>query len=176
MFALSFAGHTTRERLVRRCAGVAAVLVAVGVIALPTASFAGATVERFTETAVHGPFPVDDTCAGPGVVGLLTGTETTDGRTVETDSGFHFAGSITFVYRVEFPDGSYLLASQREPLTYNINPQGHVTFGGTLLEKGTLFSANGVVIGHEMFHSRFRTTIVNGTRAVEFDEGFITCR
>ena len=70
------------------------------------------------------------------MVGCSTGTETTAGRTVATNSGFHFTGSITFVYRVDFPDGSYLLASQREPLTYSSNAQGHVTVGGTLLEKG----------------------------------------
>jgi hypothetical protein len=45
-----------------------------------------------------------------------------------------------------------------------------------LLKKGTLYDAQGNVIGHEMFHARFRTTIVGSTVIVEFDEGFLTCR
>lgn len=155
----------------------AAMLVAVGLSALPTTAFAQATVEKISIPYTIGPFPVDDTCAGLGVVGILTGTGTITGQVVETDTGFHFAGADTFVYRVDFPDGSYLLASQRSPLSFNENPlTGHVTFGSTLLEKGTLYDANGTVIGHEMFHARNRTTIVDGTVVVEFDRGFLTCR
>src|SRR4051794_10353612 len=160
----------------RRCLSLVAVLVAVGVFALPTASFGSATVGQDSVTEEFGPFPVDDTCAGPGVVGLLTLTETRSRRTVETNTGFHVTGTITDVYRVDFADGSYLLAAQREPVTFTDQSPGLVTFGGTLLEKGTLYDANGVVIGHEMFHSRFRRTIVNGTITVDFDEGFLTCR
>jgi hypothetical protein len=70
-----------------------------------------------------------------------------------------------------------ILASQREPLTFSGNPlNDQQVFGGTLLEMATLYGAAGNVIGHEMFHARFRTTIVDGAVVVEFDEGFLTCR
>jgi hypothetical protein len=142
-----------------------------------SAAFASATVEQVSITFTVDPFPVDDTCAGLGVVGILTGTETLTGQVVETDTGFHFEGADTFVYRVDFSDGSYLLASQRQNLSFNEHPlAGHVTFGSTLLEMGTLYDANGTVIGHEMFNARNRTTIVDGTAVVEFDTGFLTCR
>jgi hypothetical protein len=51
-------------------------LVAVGLSALPTAAFASATVVKLSTTFTVDPFPVDDTCAGLGVVGILTGTVT----------------------------------------------------------------------------------------------------
>jgi hypothetical protein len=155
----------------------AVMLVAVGLSALPRAAFASATVVKVSTTFTVDPFPVDDTCAGIGVVGILTGTETITGQVVETDTGFHFEGTDTFVSRVDFPDGSYLLGSQRTTLSFNENPlTGHVTFGSTLMEMGTLYDANGTVIGHDMFHAHNRTTIVDGTVVVEFDTGFQTCR
>jgi hypothetical protein len=111
--------------------------------------------------------------------GALSGsaTETFAGQVVHTATGDHFVGSDTLVYRVDFADGSYLVASQREPLTFSgipLNDQD--VFGGTLLEMGTLYDSAGNVIGHEMFHARFRTTVVDGAVVVEFDEGFLTCR
>lgn len=161
----------------RRFAGVAAMLVALGLFTLPTSAFAQANIDRFSVTFPVGPEPIDDTCAGAGVVGIATGTGTISGQTVETDTGFHFSGTQTIVFRADFPDGSYLAASQREPLTFNENPlTGHVTFGGTLLERGTLYDADGTVIAHEIFHARFRATIVAGSVVVEFDRGFLTCR
>ena len=154
---------------------VIVVLAAVGLLALPATSFAQATVDEVTMTSPVGPDPVDDTCAGPGVVGILTGTETLTGRTVETETGFHFAGSLTLAYRIDFPDGSYVISSQIERLTFSGN-DGHATFGGTLLDKGTLYDVNGMVIGYGMFNARFRTTIVDGTAVVEIDDGHLTCR
>jgi hypothetical protein len=163
--------RTTRVRV------VAIALVAAGALALPASSFAAATVERFSVTVPIEPEPIADTCAGPGVVGIVTGTVTESGQTVETDTGFHSARSLTYSFRVDFPDGSYLVAAQREPLTFSANPlRDQASFGGTLLERGTLYDANDVLIGYEMFHARFRTAIVNSTAVVEFDEVRLSCR
>ena len=118
---------------------------------------------------------MDDTCFGPGVVGILTGTDTLSGRTVETETRFHFAGSLTLVYRIDLPDGSYILGSQTERLTFS-GTDGHEVFGGTLLDKGTLYDANGTVIGDTMFNARFRWNILDGTPVVEIDDGRLTCR
>jgi hypothetical protein len=179
MSTLPGAQQVVAERLhPRRRAPTVAVIVvlaAVGLLALPATSFAQATVDEVSITSPVGPDPVDDTCVGPGVVGILTGTETLTGRTVETETGFHFAGSLTLAYRVDFPDGSYVISSQIERLTFSGN-DGRATFGGTLLDKGTLYDANGMVIGDGMFNARFRTTIVDGTAVVEIDDGHLTCR
>ena len=166
-------GLVTRPQALR--VALIAVLITVGVFALPSSSFGQATVEDISITSPVGPDAVDDTCAGPGVVGILTGTETLSGRTVETETGFHFSGSLTLVYRVDFADGSYVLSSQIERLTFS-GSDGHEVFGGTLLDKGTLYDANGVVIGDGMFNARFRWNILDGTMVVEIDEGRLTCR
>ena len=159
-----------------RKAALVAILVPILTLALATSAFAQATVEQVSIPYTAGPFPVDDTCLGPGIVGVLTGTGTITGQVVETDTGFHFAGTDTFEYRIDLPDGFYVLSSQRSPITFNENPlTGHVTFGGTLVDRGTIYDADGTVIGHGIFHARFRTTIVDGTVVVELDEGFNRC-
>lgn len=162
----------------RRFATLLAVPIAlVAHVAIPPSASAQATVDRFSEPFTAAPVEVDDTCAGDGVVGILTGSGTFAGQQVTTDNGDHFRATITFHTRVDFADGRYLLAEQYEHIGSNANPMvGVVTFGGTLHEKGTLYDAGDTVIGHEMFHARFRTTIVDGNVAVEFDRGFITCR
>jgi hypothetical protein len=155
---------------------VAAMLVALGLFALPTSAFAQATIEQVSIPYTEGPYPVDDTCLGFGVVGILTGGGTITGQVVETDTGFHFSGTDTFEYRIDFPDGSYVLGTLRSPLYFNENPlTGHVTFGGIIVDKGTIYDANGTVIGHGIFHGRRHTTIVDGTVVVAFDEGSNRC-
>jgi hypothetical protein len=140
-------------------------------------AFGAADVERFTFSAPVGPVFVDDTCAGAGVVGVLTGTDTIDGQFVTTSTTRHFTGTDTLVYRVDFPDGSYLAASQRSPLSFTAaNADQVVTFGSTLHERGTLYDATGNILGYEQFHARNRTTVVDGRVVADFDRGFITCR
>ena len=163
----------------RFAAFIAAVAVAAGGwLALPAWAAAQATVTRYSIPFQEGPTAVDDTCAGRGVVGILTSTGTLSGQAFEQASGSHFGdwAVLTRQDRLDFPDGSYLLASARERITFNANLRGGVTFGGTLLSRGTLYDAAGNVIGHEMVHHRFRITVVNGTPRVEFDQGFIRCR
>lgn len=160
-----------------RFVSVALALVAVGIFALPASSFGAATVTKVLVTTPVGPFPVGDTCAGAGVPVILTGTDTIAGQTVETDAGFHFEGTDTFVYRMDFPNGSYEIGSQSEPITFNANPlHGVVTITGALLAKGTIYDANGNVIGYERFNNIFHTTIVDGTAVVDFSRGFLSCR
>jgi hypothetical protein len=121
--------------------------------------------------------PVDDTCAGAGVVVILSGTDTITGQTVETDTGFHFAGTDTFVYRMDFPDGSYEAGTNTEHIAFNANSlQDVVTITGALLEKGPIYDANGNVIGFERFNNIFHTTIIGGTAVVDFSKGFLSCR
>ena len=175
MSTLQRNAHGLVARLQALRVALIAVLITVGVFALPSSSFGQATVEDISITSPVGPDAVDDTCAGPGVVGILTGTDTLTGRTVETETGFHFAGSLTLVYRIDLPDGSYVVGSQIERLTFS-GTDGHEVFGGTLLDKGTLYDANGVVIGDGMFNARFRWNILDGRVVAEIDDGRLTCR
>jgi hypothetical protein len=157
--------------------GVALVLVAVGIFALPASSFGAATVTPVLITTPIAPFTVgpDETCGG--VVGTLSGTDTLAGQSVETDTGSHFTGTDTFVFRIDYVNGTYALHTQTEQFTFNGNPlQGVVILKGALLDMGTLYDANGSVIGYERFNNIYHLTIVNGTAIVEFSKGFLTCR
>jgi len=161
----------------KRFVSVALALVAVGIFALPASSFGAATVTPVLIVTPVTPFQVgaDETCGG--VVGILSGTDTIAGQTVETDTGFHFAGTDTFVYRIDYANGSYQVGSQSEQISFNANPlHGVVTITGALLEKGTLYDANGNLIGYERFNNVFHTTIVDGTAIVDFSKGFLSCR
>ena len=68
----------------KRFAGVALALVAVALFALPVSSFGAATVMPYLIVTQVTPFQVgaDETCGG--VVGILSGTDTIAGQTVET--------------------------------------------------------------------------------------------
>ena len=162
------------RRLSTHAAAIALATASIALAAVP-AAFAAAELENVTFSAPFGPILVDDTCAGAGVEGVLTGTETIDGQLVTTSTTAHFTGTDRLVYRVDFADGSYLLAAQSSPRTFTA-ADGFVTFGSTNHERGTLYDATGKIIGYEQFHARNRTTIVDGRLATDFDEGFITCR
>jgi len=92
--------------------------VIVSCVAVIGPAFGPADIEPFTSSTTVGPELVDDTCAGDGVFGVMTGTETIDGQLVTTSTGQHFTGTDTLAYRVDFPDGSYLVASQRSPRSF----------------------------------------------------------
>ena len=154
---------------------VAPVLVAIGVLVPPATALGQATVTPISDSFEFGPDLVDDTCAGPGVVGTITGTGTTRGRMVETDGQFHLAVTIRTQARIEFANGSYLLESQREGLVVN-STEPHFTVGGTAHAKGTLYDANGTVIGYETVHASHRVTMIDGHVAVDFDKFRLSCR
>src|SRR5262245_21077443 len=126
------------RRLLRRSSLVVVCALA-ALAALGGPAFGAAEIQHITLTTPvpnppddPGPILVDDTCAGAGVVGVLTGTDTVDGQLVTTPTGGgSFSGTDTLVFRIDFPDGSYLLGSQRVPLSATSND--HVlTFGSTL--------------------------------------------
>ncbi len=161
----------------RRLAGCGVVVgVVASCVAVAGPAFGAADIEPFTSsTPISG--LIDDTCAGAGVVGIFTGTETVDGKSVSTPTGAHFTGTDTTVFRVDFPDGSFLLASQTSPLSFtSARADSVITFGSTLHERGTLYDANGNILAFEQFHARNRTTIVDGRITADFDRGFLTCR
>jgi hypothetical protein len=124
---------------------VAPVLVGVGLLVAPASALGQATVTPISDSFEFGPVLGDDTsCAGPGFVGTLRGTGTATGHMVETDGHFHLDLTIRTQVRIEFPDGSYVLESQREGLVFNAT-EPHFTVGGTTHAKGTLYDANGTV-------------------------------
>jgi hypothetical protein len=158
-------------RIVRRAATM---MLAIGLLAAPATALGQATVTPIAESIELGPALVGETCAGPGVVGTLTGTATARGRMVETDGRFHLALTTSYEFRVDFADGSYLVESQRERFVLN-SSEPRFTLGGTTQAKGTLHAADGTIIGDETVHASFRVTVVDGQAAVDFHKFRLSC-
>jgi hypothetical protein len=155
---------------------VAVALLAVGMFALPASSLGATTITPILITTTITPFTVgaDETCGG--IEGVLSGTDTIAGQSVDTATGSHFTGSETITYRIDYVNGSYQVGSQTEQFTFNGNPlNGVVILKGALLEKGTVYDANGSVIGYERFNNIYHLTIVDGTAVIEFSKGFLSC-
>jgi hypothetical protein len=165
-------GRSSRLRTLM-CMAVAAL-----VVSLPGAADARARVTTFTDTFPMGPDVVWDECAG--MDGVLTGTGTIRIRLVQTDSTdtgratelVRFALS----YRIDFPDGSYLLSSAKEQKAVLYDDTDGGGFSGTVQDVGTLYSADGQVIGREMFHGNYHGVAEDGAAMVTFDRGRVTCR
>ena len=104
-----------RLRLWRAVAAPAAVLV---LLALAGTASGSAEVGNF-----HSEEPFSDTITDypcfEGVVGTISGTETIDGRFTEKGPpafGFHASGSTVDDYRVDFPDGRYVVGVGKRTL------------------------------------------------------------
>jgi hypothetical protein len=66
------------------------------------------TGKFFTQTPVTGTAVLPE-CSPPDLVGTLTLTNTTKGTFAATATGFHIEGFETEAYRVDFPDGRYVI-------------------------------------------------------------------
>jgi len=139
-----------RKRLFR---GVFAVATITALVAAAQA-WAGAAVSHFHfeqpevfETSLPECLPAD-------LVGLSTGVEITDGQAVETPSGgFNVQGTTTFPYRVDFPDGRYVLGKGIERFGFHFSAGDTVVIKSVIREPRTVYSASGQPIGSGTIHA-----------------------
>jgi hypothetical protein len=155
---------------------LSAIVVAAGALALPPSALGqAATVEPFSFTFEEGPFLIDDSCP-LGVEGILTGSGVGEGKEVVTRARRNEVVKTVFDYRVEFPDGSYLLASQTERSTFHTEQQDSGVYGGVTQESGSLYGADGTVIGQLRFHAVFHGTLEDGNFVERVTHVRLTCR
>jgi hypothetical protein len=116
--------------------------------------------ERFTDV-----FPNPDPQPCTGVVGgTITDTVTVQRHTVtNADGTFHILELVTQEIREDWTDGTYMIAQAQGPATFNVNPTGNQTFSGTEQQRGTLYSANGQILGSLDIVIEFHYTFVDGT-------------
>ena len=132
------------KRLFRAVLALAAITASVAA----TQAWAGATVFRFHfeqpdvfETSLPECLPAD-------LVGVSTGVEITDGQAVETPSGeLNFHGTTTLSYRVDFPDGRYVLGNAVEHFNLQFSRGGTVVTKSVTKEPRTVYDASGRPIG-----------------------------
>jgi hypothetical protein len=124
--------------------------LAAATIAGLTLALAGTASAR----ATVGEFYFQETITAPdvslctGLTGTVTNTVTEAGRFVaNADGTFHFSGTSTQDYRVVWSDGSYEIHHSPSHFEFNASGTGEVVFTEAQQDPGTLYAADGQVIG-----------------------------
>jgi hypothetical protein len=165
-------------------------LLAVGAltVALASTTQAAASVGSF-----HFEQPINDPTALPecmpadvaDMVGSQEAIETTDGHFVETATGFHVEGHGNLVYRVDFPDGRYVIGSSPSHFAFDVSASGQTVNKEVIREPRTIYAADGSVLGRVMIHALSKVTYRDangngqpdlGEIEVQFDRFFALCR
>jgi hypothetical protein len=94
----------------------------------------------------------------PDLVGTLTLTSTQRGTFTETATGFHIEGSNTEGYRVDFPDGRYVIGAAITRFNFNVTTSGETTFTSAIREPRTIYDAVGEPVGRVFIHALSHTT------------------
>ena len=125
-----------------------------GLAFVPSALAGRATVGDFyfQETIT---FPDVSLCTG--LTGTVTNTVTEAGRYVDTGGSFHVSGTTTQDYRTVWSDGSYLISHSPSHFEFNTN-SGEFVFTEAQQDRGTLYSADGQVIGQQTVFTLTHTT------------------
>jgi hypothetical protein len=130
-------------------------------LALAPTAFARAEVGTFhDEQLVTDPavLPECMPAALADMVGTQDGTETTDGRFAATETGLHFEGTTIFTYRVDFPDGRYVIGAASDHFRATFTASGQTVSGDVILEPRTIYAADGQVIGRVLIHALSHVT------------------
>jgi hypothetical protein len=176
-------GYPNDRSLARQSTLLGVLIVAVVLVAAPTASARATTgkfhfEESFEDTITN--FPCSE-----GIPVVMSGTVTGDGHFTESERHFSVHGKETSDYRVDLPDGSFALGHlvDRFRFIFNLNrPRSIET--GTQTERATLYSANGRPIGTITVHVTIHFTYADrngnfapdpGEITVELERSKVTC-
>ena len=130
-----------------------------------------AVVIRETFTNSGSDTGLTDDCL-PGLTGTIVGTDVVSLQSVETANGFHVSGTDVATGRIDWSDGSYTIIGSTDHFSFNAVGQGTTVFAETHTDFGDVYSAAGVFLFRETFHSTEHFTATNGTvTRVEFDKG-----
>jgi hypothetical protein len=158
-------------------AGVAAACLALGtgasVAASPNAPFVGTFYDQQA---------VSDTVAGDlpcfaGVTGTITGTDTVSGRYNNAPDFFHFEGTETFDYRIDFTDGRYVIGGFSAHFAETANAESGIVRqkdSGASQERATVYAADGSPTGAVTISGTFHTTWADLNDNHQVDPGEIT--
>ena len=102
----------------------------------------------------------------PAPFGVVTNTITESFHFVLRDQGVNFIGTVIQDYRIDFVDGSYLVSVSPTHLEFNSTAHGTTVYTEVQQDRGTLYSADGQVIGivsvFGVLHTTYRDTNGNG--------------
>ena len=148
----------------RRAFAFGVLIAALGTLVFTGTASAQATVSTFfnQETVT-----LPDVSICTGLSGTTTNTITDAGRVVaNADGTFHVSGTTTQDYRSVWSDGSYEIHHSPSHFEFNTNATGEVVFTEAQQDRGTLFDADGQVIGNvtvfTLTHQTWRDRNGNG--------------
>jgi hypothetical protein len=160
--------------LLRRFGICASLIATLGLAAFAGTASARATVVTFSET---NPFGGPDVSPCTGLSGTTAGTVTDLFHLVfNADGTVHVEDTFTFDYRSDWSDGTYLISHSLGHQEFEAQDVGvDQVFTFTQQDRGTLYSADGQVIGHQTVFGQGHFTLHNGTVITSPGQFRVTC-
>jgi hypothetical protein len=152
-------------KIVRRTLRTA---VCAAVVTLGLAGFAGTAAAEATVGTFYSQHTVTfvDTSICNGMTGTGTNTVTVSGQFVDNGQTFTFHGLLSQTYRIDYPDGSYLISTTPDHFEGVSTVRGQFVFTEAQQDRGTLYAADGAVIGtvsvFTLTHTTWRDLNGNG--------------
>ncbi len=129
------------------------------------AAGASADAIRWTESGQNPPQVFADTSC-TGVPGVTTDSTSWYFRKIYTGGGtFHMEGTVTQNYQSDWADGTYLISDTPSHIEFNTDNSGQAEITEAQHDIGTLYSADGQVIGLQKVVGGFHVTVANGNVA-----------
>jgi len=167
---------TAHSSILRAAAFAAACLALAAVPAAADERQAGNsfnTVGTFSDSQPYSGVTVTDYPCFNGQTGTASGVDSIEGRFNNAPPFFHFTGTESGSYRIDYPDGRYVLGGYRTKIEIEANAES-----GGVNEKDTEVSQDhaavylagqqiGTVAVHEILHTTFNDANRNGA----FDPG-----
>jgi hypothetical protein len=129
------------------------------------------TVGIFTDTEQFSD-TVQDPCS-EGVTGTISGTDILSGHYNNSPDLFHFEGTETVDYRVDFNDGRYAIGASSERLAFSASGGRAEIETHTGRNQATVYAADGSVIGTVTIRNVFHITSVDLNGNGQTDPGEI---
>jgi hypothetical protein len=120
-------------------------------------------------------FVIPDVSPCTGLSGTTTITVTDVFHIVSGLDTAHVELTETLDYRSDWSDGTYLLSHSVSHNEFNTSPTGEAEFSFTQQDRGTLYSADGQVIGHQAVIGSGHVTWDNGTPITSPKQFHVTC-
>jgi hypothetical protein len=145
---------------------------AVPVLALTGVAQASATITPFVfESELS--FTTTLECLPADLVGTVSGTERTEGQIVDTGTTVHAPATTTQDYRVDFPDGRYVIGTATEHFTFTTRSDMPLVSTTTVIEPRTIYDADGNAVGRVIVHFKGHITAFDVNGDQQLSEGEI---
>jgi len=164
--------HWGRMERIGLAVAFAALLAVSAGTAMTAPASAAAIVIRDTVTSDFSETGLTHDCR-PGVTGTINGTDVVSSQSVETSEGFHVSGTTVDTGRIDWSDGTYTIIESVDHFSFNAVGSGTTVFTNAHTDSGNFYTADGVFLFRDTFHTVERFTVTGGVVRVEFERGHL---